>query len=175
MSTFRTKWKLTPGTQPRMVQRLKTFLFNELLRDKPQYLDGDWCRTHYYKLFTPMQMLWKDQCNINNRSWQIDINNNEDYDQETLDEYISNLIIPVAIKNKIESCQTGNKRFVVILIKIFWPNNGHAACMVFDLEDKLQWYFDPDDWIEKQVSFGVAFSQKSFLTGFTAVSCEHVT
>ncbi len=177
--TFRKKWKMEAGTQSVFVQRLRQYFFKELLNNEPEYIDDDWCRSNY-KLFCPrVQFAFMNSCeySLDGTSWKINIPLQHRSTQDALNAYIESKTMPLAIQNHIANCMNNNDReYTVIYLILRFPDtqSAHATFMIFDLKDKHQYYFDPEDSLGRNVCYTKAFSRKSFVNGFVPVSAEHL-
>lgn len=170
---FREKWRLSSKAEVKFVERIHEYLFDEFLKHDGYYLDDEWCQTKY-EIFTSNALLnLKNTCASQNSSlyWFIPITAEHLQSQSNFNQYIENKVLPNHIKNKILQCKTNGKEYAAICLdlKYTFLDYGHAAMLMFDLKDNLQWYFDPEDGIDRQISYVKAFSRSSYIEGFDVV------
>lgn len=173
--SFREKWRISPKVEVKFVERIFEYLFDELLKNDAYYLNDDWCQSEY-ELFTSNALFTaKNTCASPNSSfyWHIPITVNQRQTQDNFNQYIESLVIPNNIRNRILQCKNNGKEYAAVCLDLKYTelDYGHAAMLMFDLKDNLQWYFDPDDAINtiSLVSYVKAFSRTAYIDGFDVV------
>lgn len=190
MTNFLKKWRLSQGEQTRIIQRLRNYLFKEVLKDEPYALINDWCRANYWHFFNPVQNNYKRACPltndtddfedefIQNMTWHVQLTSHHRRDQTELNHHIESLNIPDEIQNRIDGCIQQSKKYTVVFIIVSWENadgpDAHAIMLFFDLEDKFQWLFDPDDADNNPISMTKAFSRRSYIPGFEVIPYRYL-
>jgi hypothetical protein len=179
-----------------MIQRLRNYLLREVLKDEPYYVEDDWCREEYLKFFGHVQKSFKRACCLTNENdqdnqderiqymvWDIFLTEQQRSSQISLETHIESLPMPNHIVERINNCIQNGKKYTVVYVEISWVAqngsdndidrvlDGHATLMLFDLQDKIQWFFDPDDCIKREniLSFTRAFSRTAYLPEFEVV------
>jgi hypothetical protein len=175
---FRSKWRFHNNVvRNQFSDRVRTYLLEELLVDRDNYTTNDWCRYRYVEFFDKAQARWKRNCSNDRFVWDITVLPKNTSTQERLNAFANNLRLPNSIVRRIKQCKEDGKHYTAVYIVFRWNrkgSNGHGALLLFDLVDNLQWYFDPDDVLESDVSVSKAFSQKSYVDDFAVVSAETI-
>lgn len=173
---FTDKWRMTPEVEQLFVQRLKVYLFDEILHDAPPHEDADWCKNAYWEIYNSMQTPWRKSCRLPRLrdGWEVSVKRS--LSEQQLIEHMKNKELPHRIKEHIKHCTASGKDIVALFVSIWYPDlkQGHATMLFFDLKNKFQWFFDPHDGLNRRICLTRVFSCKPFMEGFTVVPVEYV-
>lgn len=178
------RYSLAQGEQAKLVNRIRNYLYNEVLGDMGLYIEDDWCKEEYIKIFNVLKTPWKNSCSLtngqenfgdvllNNMTWLIKIPDANYTGQAVFDQFVNTLELPEVIFNRLKNCIDNQKEHSVVFVIFEWETHAHATMLYFDLQNMCQCFFDPDDGKDVNLSLTKGMSQKAFIPDFSVVEAD---